>query len=214
MSGTREIVLKAQISGTRNGKDWPAPGARLILSDDEANGLVNSGMAYEGDDERVRHIGNGNGGEVFGDELLAGAPTARDWTEGQQDTNLSRARALALDEADTREVTRAAAERVQLDDAHTIPQADPNRPLVGDDKPNPTDTPSVVALPKEITADGDSVPDDDAKLVDDTRDREAKANRTTGRSTGDDVESAEISPKGETAALDTSPRAANKRTTK
>jgi hypothetical protein len=212
---SREIVLIGQMSGTRNGKDWPGPGARLELTDDEANGLVQGGMAYEVDDERVKHIGNGNGGVAFADELLAGAPTARDWTEGQQDTNLSRARALALDDRDTREVTREAARRAGLDDASTIASADPSRPLVGDDNPNPTDMPSVVALPEENKVDGGK-PDDGAKLLNDTRDREARSNRTTGRnSTGtSEVESAEISPQGETAALDTKPGAASKRTTK
>lgn len=218
---SREIVLIAQVSGTRNGKDWPAPGARLELPDDEANGLVRSGMAYEADDERVKHIGNGNGGVAFGDELLAGAPTARDWTEGQQDTNLARARMLALNERDTREITREAAERAGLDDAHTVPGADPNRPLVGDDNPNPTDMPSVVALPEEVKVDGGE-PDDGAKLLNDTRDDEARANRTTGvaKLLNDDstdssnVQSAELSPPAETAALNTKPSAANKRTTK
>ncbi len=167
--GTREIVLAGQVSGTRNGKDWPPPGTHLVLPNSEADGLVKGLMAYELDDDRVKHLDNGNGGVAFSDEILAGAPTARDWTEGQADTNLSRARFLALDERDSREVTRAAAERAGLDDAHTIPGADPNAPIVGDDKPNPTDAPSLVALPKEAEVDGDSKPDDGAKLVEDNR---------------------------------------------
>jgi hypothetical protein len=201
---SREIVLVGQVSGTRNGKDWPLPGSRLELTDDEANGLVQSGMAYEVDDERVAHIGNGNGGVAFSDELLAGAPTGRDWTEGQQDTNLSRARALALDERDTRKVTRDAAERAQLDDAHTLPQANPDAAVVGDDKPNPTDLPSLVALPQEVKVDGK--PDDGAKLIDDKR------QKGETRKTERPVESADITTNSgstETATANTTPRSRN-----
>jgi hypothetical protein len=199
--GTREIVLAGQVSGTRNGKDWPGPGTRLELPNSEADGLVKGLMAYEVDDDRVQHLGNGNGGERFADEILAGAPTARDWTEGQADTNLARARALALDERDTREVTRAAAERAGLDDAHTIPSADPNRPIVGDDHPNPTDAPSLVALPQEVDVTGDSTPDDGAKLVED--------NRTEAQP----VESASVNPDAGTERADVSTKPSGRKVT-
>lgn len=158
---TREVVLRGQISGTRNGKDWPPPGTRLILDNEEADGLVKSQMAYEIDDDRVN--------APLTDEILAGAPEARDWTAGQPDTNLDRARFVANLEGDGRDEVRAAAERAGLDDAHTVPGADPNAPIVGDDKPNPTDVPSLVALPQEVTVDSTSSPSDSAELVDDDR---------------------------------------------
>lgn len=162
---TREIVLAGQVSGTRNGKDWPPPGTHLELPTSEADGLVKGLMAYEVDDDRVRFLGNGNGGVAFSDEMLAGAPTGRDITEGQADTNLARARFLALDERDTREVTRDAAERAGMTDELTVPGRS-GAPLVGDDSPNPTDAPSLVALPDEVSVSSDSNPDDGARLVD------------------------------------------------
>jgi hypothetical protein len=157
---TREVVLRGQISGTRNGKNWPPPGTRLVLDKDEADGLVKGQMAYEVDDPRVA--------APLTDEILAGAPEARDWTAGQPDTNLDRARVVAGFDDSVGEV-RAAAERAGLDDAHTVPGADPREPIVGDDKPNPTDAPSLVALPQEVTVSTDSTPDDGARLVDDQR---------------------------------------------
>jgi len=157
----RTVVLRGQISGTRNGKDWPAPGTRLELDDAEADGLVQGQMAYELDDPRV--------GAPLIDEILAGAPEARDWTAGQPDTNLDRARFVANHDGDSVALVRDAAERAGLDDAHTVPGADPNRPLVGDDKPNPTDAPSLVALPEEVDVDRSSTPDDGARLIDDDR---------------------------------------------
>lgn len=157
---TREIVLRGQISGTRNGKSWPAPGTRLVLDNAEADGLVTGQMAYEVDDPRVA--------APLSDAVLAGAPEARDWTAGQPDTNLDRARVVAGFD-DSVGAVRAAAERAGLDDAHTVPGADPREPIVGDDKPNPTDVPSLVALPQEVTVDSTSSPDDSARLVEDDR---------------------------------------------
>lgn len=105
-----EVVMASQISGTRNGVDWPAAGEKMDVPEAEADQLIRAGLAYDPDDERVKHM---SGGVVtFSDEILAGAPTAHDRTEGQPDTNLARARALELDERDTREVTRAAAKRL------------------------------------------------------------------------------------------------------
>jgi hypothetical protein len=103
-----EIVLAQQISGTYGGQDWPPPGTKLDLPEGEAQGLVQNGSAYLPGDDRVKFIG----GHRMSDEMIAGAPTGHDRTEGQPDTNLARANALALDERDTREVTREAAERV------------------------------------------------------------------------------------------------------
>jgi len=162
-----EVILTGQVSGTRNGKDWPPPGSRLELDDAEALGLIKGQIAIRTDDPRAEHIGNGNAGEPYSDAILAGAPTGRDWTEGQQDTNLSRARFLALHPDDTREVTRAAAERADLDDAHTVPGRLSGAPLVGDDQPNPTDLPSIVPASVDAEDRSGKSPDDGAKLLDD-----------------------------------------------
>lgn len=39
------IRMTAQISGTRDGALWPAPGDVIDLPDDEANGLIAIGLA-------------------------------------------------------------------------------------------------------------------------------------------------------------------------
>lgn len=175
-----EIILAAQISGTRNGKDWPPAGSRLELPDDEAASLVKNGSAYALDDERARFLGNGNGGAAFADEMLAGAPEGRDWTEGQQDTNLARARFLALQGEDSRAIAREAAERAGLTDAETVPGAGGSGAVVGDDNPNPTDLPSPVNRSAEV---GSEPTDDGARLI----------------------ESAAVTPSGETATVDSTP---------
>ena len=48
-----KIVLKHQISGTRNGETWPAPGSTIDLPDDEAVVLLGQGMAEPAGDEPV-----------------------------------------------------------------------------------------------------------------------------------------------------------------
>jgi hypothetical protein len=136
-----KIVLTGQMSGTRDGKSWPPRGTDLDLPDEEAEGLVRSGMAIRADHEKADLVRSG--GEVLADEILAGAPEGRDWTEGQHDTNLSRAQFMAQSDEDSRKLARDAAERTNLDDAHTIPGADPKEPVVGDGKPNPTDAPAA-----------------------------------------------------------------------
>jgi hypothetical protein len=40
-----KVVLTGQVTGSRNGVAWPAPGTEVTLPQDEAYGLVNSGMA-------------------------------------------------------------------------------------------------------------------------------------------------------------------------
>lgn len=44
------IKLKVQISGTRNGEEWPAPGTVVDLPEDEAATLIAAGLAVEPDD--------------------------------------------------------------------------------------------------------------------------------------------------------------------
>lgn len=48
---TMRIILKHQISGTRNGEDWPAAGSTVDLPDDEAAGLLATNSAVLPDDE-------------------------------------------------------------------------------------------------------------------------------------------------------------------
>lgn len=43
--GHLAVILKVQISGTRDGKDWPAPGTLVVLPEQEALGLVRGGSA-------------------------------------------------------------------------------------------------------------------------------------------------------------------------
>lgn len=130
-----KVVLAVQISGTRDGKEWPAPGTEVDLPEAEARDLVASGQAYAPDDDKVETLRGGALTKVD----LAGAPTGRDITEGQQDTHLARARVLAQEPDGGRKVAREAAAETHLDDEHTVPQADPDAPVVGDGKPNPTD---------------------------------------------------------------------------
>lgn len=40
-----EVRMIGQVSGTRNGEDWPAPGDTIDLPEDEARSLIVSGMA-------------------------------------------------------------------------------------------------------------------------------------------------------------------------
>ncbi len=108
-------------------------------------------------------------GEVLSDEILAGAPEGRDWTEGQPDTNLSRARFLANAEGDSRKIARDAAERAELDDAHTVPGANPDEPVVGDGKPNPTDTPSLVSTGVEVSQSGSKPVDNSSRAKPSTK---------------------------------------------
>ncbi len=43
--------MTAQISGTRDGKDWPAPGGTVDVDADEARDLIGAGMAVESADQ-------------------------------------------------------------------------------------------------------------------------------------------------------------------
>jgi len=139
-----QIVLAAQISGTRDGKVWPAPGTVLELPDDEARALVRTDMALLPDDPRVERLGK----YIATDTELAGAPTGRDITEGQPDTVLSRSRALTQEhgtDADAiRATTREAAERIDYTDELTVPVVGVGAgPTVGDDAPAPAQTPGA-----------------------------------------------------------------------
>lgn len=42
-----KVEMRAWVSGTRDGVDWPAPGEIADISDDEAAALIASGLAVE-----------------------------------------------------------------------------------------------------------------------------------------------------------------------
>lgn len=151
------VVLAAEIGGTRNGKVWPAVGTEIDLPESEARALLDAGNALEPGDERIATLG----GPVLTDVDLVGAPTSRDSTEGQQDTNLARAQALSTehggDEAAVRAQTRDLAEKLDYTDPEA-PAGD--APVVGDENPAPAHTPTGID-PKPIQATGDGK--DDAK---------------------------------------------------
>jgi len=42
-----EFEMRAYISGTRDGADWPKPGERVTLPADEGSALVAAGLAVE-----------------------------------------------------------------------------------------------------------------------------------------------------------------------
>lgn len=39
------ITMRGQMTGTRNGADWPPPGEDIDVTDDEAATLIDQGMA-------------------------------------------------------------------------------------------------------------------------------------------------------------------------
>lgn len=45
----RTVRMLVQISGSRDGKDWPAPGEKLTVSDWEADDLIRNGQAASTD---------------------------------------------------------------------------------------------------------------------------------------------------------------------
>lgn len=42
-----KLIMKARISGTRNGKHWPEPGQTVEVSDREAQAILSNGLAVE-----------------------------------------------------------------------------------------------------------------------------------------------------------------------
>lgn len=45
------VRMKAAISGSRNGEDWPPAGGTLDLSDEEAAQLIGQGLAVDGSED-------------------------------------------------------------------------------------------------------------------------------------------------------------------
>lgn len=50
------VTMRAQISGTRDGKDWPVPGESIDLPEAEAKQLIEQGMASEGGPVEVADV--------------------------------------------------------------------------------------------------------------------------------------------------------------
>ena len=48
-----KVTMRARLSGTRNGEDWPADGESIDLPDDEAVQLLNQGMAVPADEAKA-----------------------------------------------------------------------------------------------------------------------------------------------------------------
>ena len=46
-----KVRMGIQVTGTRNGHDWPAPGGTIDIPDDEAQNLINHGDAERVDAE-------------------------------------------------------------------------------------------------------------------------------------------------------------------
>lgn len=139
------VVLAADISGTRDGKSWPPKGTEVDLPEAEAQDMIRSGTAYDLDDDRVASVK----GQVFDKLELAGAPTGRESTDGQPDTNLHRAQAIGQGDQ-ARPVARAAAEETGYTDEATaaVPGASPT---VGDDTDNPTAASATDEKPEQVT---------------------------------------------------------------
>ena len=136
------VVMKSQISGTRNGLSWPAPGTEVDLPDAEAKALLRSGDAIDPSDEDGVYIAKG--GVILTDEQLGGAPAARDITEGQPDTNLARANVVAQKGSAARATVREAAKRVGLDDVE-----EDDEPKVGlGDNTGPVESAALTNEPK------------------------------------------------------------------
>lgn len=51
------VKMRAQISGTRDGADWPAPGDTIDVTDDEAAMLVANGLGEIVDDKPAARKG-------------------------------------------------------------------------------------------------------------------------------------------------------------
>lgn len=62
------VKMRHQISGTRNGEDWPAPGGLIDVGEDEARVLFANGHAVHEDDELPE------GDHFLGTKALAPTP--------------------------------------------------------------------------------------------------------------------------------------------
>lgn len=48
-----KVVMKRQVTGTRNGKHWPKPGETVDVSDREADTLIRQGNAVKPEPKKV-----------------------------------------------------------------------------------------------------------------------------------------------------------------
>lgn len=63
----KKVRLIAQVSGTRNGEDWPKPGEFMTVSEDEANDLIRTGIAIDPGAEKENAIADALGVEYAAD---------------------------------------------------------------------------------------------------------------------------------------------------
>ncbi len=76
------VTMIRQISGTRDGVDWPAPGESIDVPDDEAAGLIDNGLAKVSDEAPAGEApaGEAPAGEAPAGEAPAGRKGARQAT--------------------------------------------------------------------------------------------------------------------------------------
>jgi len=71
------VKMKVQISGSRNGQDWPPRGGLLEVPDDEAQTLVHTGIAEPAELEAAELEAGGGSGSGVESAALDTAPAKR-----------------------------------------------------------------------------------------------------------------------------------------
>ena len=107
----KTVKMLVQISGTRNGKDWPAPGETISVGDDEAETLIRNGQATTGKTQDENALA-----DVLGVETAANLSTK----EGQASVRAQLSPAAHANEEQAFHVPvlpgeKAAAEKAQED---------------------------------------------------------------------------------------------------
>ncbi|MGW8387544.1 hypothetical protein ACWGMW_03060 [Streptomyces albidoflavus] len=70
------VRMKATLSGTRDGKDWPPKGSTVDLPADEAQHLLTAGLAAEDDEPAEEHAVPENEPETAVPARRKGGPRA------------------------------------------------------------------------------------------------------------------------------------------
>lgn len=99
------VRLVGKISGTRDGKEWPAPGETIALPEDEANALLASGIAVKPDTETATAAGTVETATTRGNQPLRvtaaeakAAADAQALAKAQADADAQAAAAKLLEE--------------------------------------------------------------------------------------------------------------------
>lgn len=158
-----KVTLTGDITGSRNGQAWPPAGTEVELPDDEALGLIHSGMARGGDSEAEKRRA-----AVALDEVTAAAVKHATTTRERQarskrahePLNLGAAAELQPVESDNGprlpEVNAEESAKVEDPATDTSSEDDPNGETAepvskGESKPKPiklADAPQTVEKPK------------------------------------------------------------------